>query len=67
MSAALGWLIAAVDAVLLLCFAAYLRGLLAMPSGHRPRVERRDRLGRPLPPGESPNHENPGAGGKSRD
>ena len=66
-SAALGWLITVVDAALLLCFVAYLRGVLALPSGHRPRVERRDPFGRPLPPEESPSRENPAAGGKPSD
>ncbi len=40
----------------LVCFALYAVAILRMPTGHRPTIVPRDRLGRPLPPSTNPDY-----------
>ncbi len=58
----IAWAISALVGATLLTFVVYLRGLLALPTGHRPRTPMYDRLGREVNETENPDfHVNPGA------
>lgn len=57
----LSWLITCLVVVLLLGFVVYVPGLLAIPTGERPRTRTYDRYGRLIGEHENPDyHENPG-------
>jgi hypothetical protein len=61
MTEILSWLITALVALLLASFVIYVVCLRALPTGHRPRTRKYNRLGQMIGMGENPDYrENPG-------